>query len=69
MGTLVRLEDRQPELGYKSHLRECGLRAWRLGASIWLCVVCQDKLTWFVSQRGKSKIISREIAHQFLATL
>lgn len=68
MGKLIRLEDLRPELGYKNSIRECGLRAWRLGASLWLCVICQEKLTWFISQRGHSRVISREIAHQFLAT-
>jgi hypothetical protein len=67
MGTLIRLEDRRPEFAYKSHLKECGLRAWRLGTSLWLCVICQEGLTWFVSQKGQSRIISREVAHQFLA--
>lgn len=64
---VVRMEDYSPSIAYKRKIKEQGLRAWRITATLWLCAIHQGELIWFLSQRGESEIISKEDAQGYLA--
>lgn len=66
MGRLIKMEDHHKGITYMNKIKEQGLRAWRISATLWLCVIAQNKATWFLSQRGKSKIITKKEAEVYL---
>lgn len=64
---VVKMEDYHKGITYMSKIKEQGMRAWRINATLWLCAVVQSKPIWFLSQRGKSEIITREEAQVYLS--
>ena len=65
--SVVRMEDYHEGITYMRRIREQGMRAWRVSATLWLCAVVQNKTIWFLSQRGKSEVITKEEAQTYLA--
>ena len=64
--SVIRMEDYHKGITYMNKIRERGLRAWRISATLWLCAVAQNRTTWFLSQRGKSRVITRKEAETYL---